>query len=298
MKVWRALVVVGVVLVVMSMGGLAIHQPARSTSSVNLPANGSGTDVLLVHGYSVGNSGTSGPSIFQSGVNIYQQLVSEGYNVGIVSYYGYFTVTFSNGYTYTDSSFYGTANTPIQDVSAEMAKFITQFTASAPVTMDIVAHSMGGLVTMYMLENYQFPNVDLKNVITIATPFGGSPFASIVSYLGLDIFVGYQADQMAPGSSFLTDLQSNLGSAYGTYSHTVWIVYAGNYDPWWGYLFFSGDNDGVVSVRSAASAGYDYLYYFNDLHTSFLDSYTWSGISYFEDQAVANTISANLAGSY
>lgn len=298
MKVWRTLVVVGVVLVVMSMGGLAIHQPARSTLPVNLPANGSGTDVLLVHGYSVGNTGTSAGSVFKGGVNIYQQLVSEGYNVGVVSYYGYFTVTFSNGYTYTDSSYFGTANTPIQDVSAEMAKFLTQFTATTPVTMDIVAHSMGGLVTMYMLEHYQFPNMNLKNVITIATPFGGSPFASIVSYLGLGIFVGYQADQMAPGSSFLTSLQSNLGSAYGTYSGTVWIVYCGNYDPWWGYLFFSGNNDGVVSDRSAASAGCDYLYYFNDLHTSGLDGYTWSGISYFEDQSVANTISANLAGSY
>ncbi len=36
----------------------------------------------------------------------------------------------------------------------------------------------------------------------------------------------------------------------------------------------------------------------NDVHTYFLDNLTWSGISYFEDPAVAQEILNNLSGSY
>ncbi len=154
---------------------------------------------------------------------------------------------------------------------------------------------MGGLITAYMLEHYRLP-VNLKYVIYIASPFGGSPFASIASYLGLSIIVGNQVNEMKSGSSFLNSLQYYNYYLHYNYPYTKYIVYAGNYDPWWGYLFFSGDNDGVVSVSSSANIYFNYGYVFNDLHTSFLDSFTLSGISYFEDQTVANYIIYNLSG--
>ncbi|MEM3977376.1 MAG: hypothetical protein QW283_04265 [Thermoplasmata archaeon] len=52
----------------------------------------------------------------------------------------------------------------------------------------------------------------------------------------------------------------------------------------------------MVSVSSSASIYFNYGYVFNDLHTSMLDSFTWSGISYFEDQNVANYLIYNLGG--
>ncbi|MGC8688612.1 MAG: esterase/lipase family protein [Thermoplasmata archaeon] len=252
------------------------------------------TFVLLIHGYSI--TGTEGSDQWQSGVNIYSQLLSRGYVVGEVAYYGTFKVTFSNGFSFVDSNFYGTSDTPIESIANELSIAINYLSSRyGYVNLDIIAHSMGGLITAYMLEHYRLP-VNLKYVIYIASPFGGSPFASIASYLGLSIIVGNQVNEMYSGSSFLNSLQYYKYYLYYNYPYTKYIVYAGNYDPWWGYLFFSGDNDGVVSVASSANIYFNYGYVFNDLHTSFLDSFTWSGISYFEDQTVANYIIYNLSG--
>ncbi len=299
MRIVKIFVVLGAFLFIASSFGAFPHYSPETGNQAFQPATSSNTYVLLVHGYAVADTGgtpTSTP--FTSGVNVYNQLVSEGYIVGLVSYYGTFTVTFSNGYTYTNSNFQGTANTPIQDISYQLGDFITSFSSGQHINLDIVAHSMGGLVTMYMLEHFTFPNVNLENVIFIASPFGGSPFASVAQYLGLGWYVGTEAYQMVSGSSFLNDLHNNLGNAYSNFGHTTWIAYAGNYDPWWGYLFFSGDNDGVVSVNSAFDVSLNHVYVFGDIHTSSLDWLTWDGVSYFEDQSVANEISYNLAGYY
>lgn len=252
------------------------------------------TFVILIHGYSI--SGTEGSDSWQSGVNIYQQLLNKGYIVGEVAYYGTFKLTLSNGFIFEDSNFYGTSNTPIENIAYELSLAINSiYYHYGEVNMDIVAHSMGGLIAAYMLEHYKIP-VNLKYVISIASPFGGSPFASIASYLGLNIFVGNQVDEMISGSSFLNSLQANEYYLHYNYPGTTYIVYAGDYDPWWGYIFFNDDNDGVVSVSSSTNIYFNYGYLFNDVHTSWLDSFTWSGISYFEDQNVANYIVYNLAG--
>ncbi|MDP8011363.1 MAG: esterase/lipase family protein [Thermoplasmata archaeon] len=255
------------------------------------------TFVILVHGYSI--TGTEGSDQWQMGVNIYQQLVDSGYIVGVVQYYGEFQVSYSNGYVFSDPNFYGTSNTPIENIAQELAYSIENLANTyGNVNLDIIAHSMGGLVTAYMLENYVLP-VNLENVIYIASPFNGSPFANIASYLGLDIMVGYQVDEMLSGSSFLSNLQNNYQNIINNYGSTTFIVYQGTYDPWWGYLFFNSDNDGVVSINSATSTYYDYLYTFpNDVHTQWLDQFTAYGISYFEDQSVANQIIYNLGGNY
>ncbi|MFP3317642.1 MAG: alpha/beta hydrolase [Thermoplasmata archaeon] len=252
------------------------------------------TFVILIHGYSM--TGTEGSDQWQSGVNIYNQLLNKGYVVGEVSYYGTFKLVFSNGFSFIDSSFYGTSDTPIESIAYELSLAIkVLYNHYGYINIDIVSHSMGGLITAYMLEHYKLP-VNLKYVIFIASPFGGSPLASIASYLGLTIFVGNQVKEMTPGSSFLQNLNTYEYYLHINYPKTNYIVYAGDYDPWWGYLFFSGDNDGVVSVSSSANIYFNYGYVFNDLHTSSLDSFTWSGISYFEDQTVANYIIYNLAG--
>lgn len=263
-----------------------------------LPAHGatSPTFVILVHGYSL--TGTEGSDQWQSGVNIYQQLIDAGYIVGVVAYYGDFYINYSNGYQFYDPSFQGTSNTPIENIAQELyAGLQDLYLEYGNVNLDIVAHSMGGLIVSEMMENEQLP-LNVENVIFIGTPFLGSPFASIASYLGLDIIVGYQVDEMVPGSSFLTNIQNNMNNISIYYPSTQLIAYAGNYDPWWGYVFFNGDNDGVVSVNSATAIDYNYAYVFPDLHTSELDSITYSGISYFEDQNVANTIISNLNFNY
>ena len=279
-----ALLFLGISAPLYSGSGASAAAPLYAPASPN-------TYVILVHGYSPGDtSGTPSSGTWTCGVNFESQLISAGYTVGVVSYYGEFTITFSNGYTYTNSSFFGTANTPIQNIGAQLGMAMSRVFTSGTTSLDIVAHSMGGLVTLYALEHYYNPYISLKNVIFIASPFGGSPFANVAQYLGLSGIVGYEAYQMVGGSSFLTGLQNNLGNAFSNYPGFVWTVFAGNYDPWWGYLFFNGANDGVVSVNSATYLGYNNLYVFPDLHTGFLDSFTWFGVSYFQDQNVASTM--------
>ncbi len=282
--------------VVVALFFLGIWAPVHSepTHSATVPLSttaSSGTYVILVHGYNPGDtSGTPSTGTWTCGVSFESQLVSAGYTVGVVSYYGEFTIAFSNGYAYSNSSFFGTSNTPIQNIGSQLGIAMSKIFTSGTTSVDIVAHSMGGLVTLYALEHYYDPHIALRNVIFIATPFGGSPFASVAQFLGLSGVVGCEANQMVSGSSFLTGLQNNLGNAYSNYPGFIWTVFAGNYDPWWGYLFFSGGNDGVVSVNSAAYLGYNSIYVFPDLHTGSLDGYTWYGISYFQDQSVANTM--------
>lgn len=263
-----------------------------------IPVHGSppANFVILVHGYSM--SGTEGSDQWQSGVNIYNQLVDAGYVVGVVAYYGGFFINYSNGYQFYDPTFYGTSNTPIESISQELYTGLENlYNQYGAVNIDIVSHSMGGLVVSYMMENYQVP-LSIENVIFIGTPFLGSPFASIASYLGLDAIIGFQVDEMVPGSSFLNNLQANMNNIAYNYPYTTMIVYAGNYDPWWGYLFFSGDNDGVVSVNSASGVAYNYMYEFPDVHISELDSLTYSGISYYQDQNLVNTLLDNLNFNY
>ncbi|MGC9123512.1 MAG: alpha/beta fold hydrolase [Thermoplasmata archaeon] len=257
------------------------------------------TFVILINGYTV-----SGVGYWEMGVDIYQQLVHAGYIVGIMSYYGPFAINFSNGYQYIIPNFNGTNNTPIEVIAAQLANaLITIKNNYGNVNFDIVAHSMGGLITMYMLENYILP-INLKNVITIGSPFEGTNAAYVAYFLGM-IGVsgyqnpGYQDKEMMPGSAFITKLNYYQSNVTSNYPKTVMIAYAGNYDPWWGYiLFFGADNDGLVPEYSALGFHHNYQFVFPDLHSPGWDKYTFRGICFFEDQNVANTILNNLSGNY
>ncbi|MGP6220510.1 esterase/lipase family protein [Caldiplasma sukawensis] len=278
-------------------GSLSSHHIYREYNSAIVTSQ---TVVILVAGYTPGDTGTADPGTWHSGVNIYDQLVSKGYTVGSVCYYGNsFYINFSNGYRYVNNNYFGSDNTPIQEIGSYLGYALESIFSDSSYNVDIVAHSMGGLITLYMLEHFDMKNVNLENVIFMGTPFDGSPFASIAQYIGLSGFAGYQAQEMECGSSFLNNLDCNAHVAVSNYPQTNWIVYAGTYNPWWGYIFFPfQNNDGVVSECSATYLGYTYLYTFNVVHASFLDPLTAGGVSYFQDQNVANTIIENLAGIY
>ncbi|MGC8585811.1 MAG: lipase family alpha/beta hydrolase [Thermoplasmata archaeon] len=268
-------------------------------SSASFADQNGQTFVILVNGYTV-----SGNGYWMMGVNIYQQLVNAGYTVGIMSYYGPFSINFSNGYQYIYSNFNGTNNTPIEVIAAQFAEALINLSYMyGNVTVDIVAHSMGGLITMYMMENYILP-VNINSVITIGTPFEGSNLAWVSYYLGkigLQSYKnsGYQDVELMPNSTFIKTLNEYQSNVTSNYPNTVIIAYAGNYDPWWGYVAFPfQQNDGLVSDPSALGFYHNYQYVFPDLHSPDWDKYTFGGVSYFEDQNVANTILNNLSGNY
>ena len=249
--------------------------------------------VILVHGFNP--TTVPAPSVWYYGTDIYQQLLNRGYHVGVVSYYGTFTLTLSNGRTFFDPYFYGTTNTPIESVGIELGRALTVLFGAQPVTIDIVGHSMGGLVTLYMLEHMRLPNVHLQNVVFLGSPLGGAPITQLTQY---DNMSGYQAQEMEAGSPFLTALQSHLPWAKANYPHTEWLVYAGDADTSWGMTYFGGPNDGLVAVQSDVALGYSHLYEFPDLHIPSLDVYDPGHVSYFEDWNVVHELEANFAGHY
>ncbi len=156
------------------------------------------------------------------GINIYQQLAEAGYLLGIVSYYGPFVINFSNGYQY---------------IIVNLTNLWVNF------NFEIISHSMGGLMTMYMLENYVLP-VNLLNVITIGTPFKGSNLAlvlHVIGELGINITfngasgftnMGYQDIEPEQNSASLNNLNEYQSNVTSNYPNAVIIAYEGKYDPW------------------------------------------------------------------
>jgi pimeloyl-ACP methyl ester carboxylesterase len=146
----------------------------------------------------------------------------------------------------------------------------TKFTGKK---VDIVAHSMGGLVSRSAIENHEASAV-VKNLITLGTPHQGSPLVGLRYLLGIIVAsdgiaesVAYNVStqgikDMLPGSSFLTKLNSNTKSDVPYYA-----LFAENdpceaYAPFLGIqlalcwppsneIFLQGKDDGVVQERSA-----------------------------------------------
>jgi hypothetical protein len=250
--------------------------------------------VILVHGWDL----TTQPAwyVWSYGVDLEQQLEKAGYIVGVASYYGTFTLGFSNGTVLTDPSFLGTPSTPIENISLELGKMIDRAFAYRTVYLDLVGHSMGGLVIEYMLEHVRLSKVLLRNVIFLGSPLNGAPLSSLTPWLNL---TGYQAQEMSIGSPFLTALQAGFASARSNYPGIEWLCYAGDADPLWAWAFFSGQpNDGLVEVASAETVPHNHAYVFADLHVPNLDVYSPGSVSYFEDQRVADEMLDNFAGHY
>lgn len=126
-------------------------------------------------------------------------------------------------------------------------------------SVDIVAHSMGGLVTLAYISGFAAVPYegDIGKLVTLGTPFFGAPFADLLSTLfslSRGIFFGKQVDQMARGSEFLW----NLGQAWKRSSFrqekkadVLTVV---------GTLNFTGvgrDGDGLVPLASASLSDLD-----------------------------------------
>jgi hypothetical protein len=109
--------------------------------------------------------------------------------------------------------------------------------------VDIVAHSMGGLISRVVVDYTQRrltadglsfpPFVLVEDVATLSTPHNGSLSAAACDPGG-DPDLRLQCDQMLPGSPFLASLSNNPQSAMGT-----------------DWTLISSNNDRVVDLPSA-----------------------------------------------
>ncbi|HEX2038733.1 MAG TPA: hypothetical protein VHF47_03255 [Acidimicrobiales bacterium] len=135
----------------------------------------------------------------------------------------------------------------LEHLGYELAWMIHREFSSRGVTVDVVAHSMGGLITRYALAQVARGHADfppylyVEDIVTLGTPHAGTGWANFCWTT--------QCEQMRPGSSFVNWLASNAPNPQGS-GGTDWTA-VGSY------------NDEIVSETSAVSmsASHKVLYH-------------------------------------
>lgn len=119
-----------------------------------------------------------------------------------------------------------TVDTPIQTIAKQLANYIYSTYTAHGQAVDIVAHSMGGLIARTALDYTKSqaagfpPSLLVKHVVAFSTPFTGVGPNTIQAVPGL---AGtFQAGQVSTGSSLLKTL-SNDGAPAGS-GGTNWLV--------------------------------------------------------------------------
>ena len=141
----------------------------------------------------------------------------------------------------------------IEDLAAAFSTFLSglKYTDGAPVQqVDVVAHSMGGLVLRCYLSGkqnsagmFQPPAaIHIRKAVFLATPHFGTPIASLLP-------ITKQVQEMSSGSAFLFGL-ATWNDATDDLRGVDAIAAAGNGGT--GTLTTAGFDDGVVPLTSAA----------------------------------------------
>jgi hypothetical protein len=143
-----------------------------------------------------------------------------------------------------------TSDTPIQYISKKLAWYIYNSWTSHGIGVNVVAHSMGGLIVRYAIDQVQRkkpgwpPQIIVPNVFTFGTPHDGideGPFQ-----VGC-IFTGNNDDQcrqMDKSSSFIEYLRDNARNPQG------------HYGTWWSLA--GSDDDDTVNETSATDMSVDF----------------------------------------
>ena len=163
--------------------------------------------------------------------------------------------------SYYDNSFGFNTDTPIEEVAAAVARAIQNFydgrNDSAPI--DVVSHSMGGLVFRSMIAQECFvDNSILRRYISLGTP-----------HYGQNAETSYEAQQMKYGSSFLWHLGEAWHFDGRGWSAESTLCIAGLSD-----IYFAGPTssgsywDGLVHAWSASLGGDVPVRYVNRSHSS------------------------------
>ena len=208
--------------------------------------------VVFLHGYDLNSSSDAG-SVWNNMIKLLKS--DAGYAESDLHAYSYYSSAFGNN-----------KNTPIRTVAESVANEIAElYYENGMQPVDLVAHSMGGLIVRAMLAYNLIDRQCLGRFITLGTPHYGQNMENDNS---LDL-AGKQADQMKYGSIFLWELADAWHFNGKTLPNTLCI--AGVYD--------TKNNsrwDGLVHVWSAA-LGDAPCRYVNKCHAPILSSSTSTG---------------------
>lgn len=109
--------------------------------------------------------------------------------------------------------------TSIPVISKELANFIeTNYTANS-VTVDIVAHSLGGLIVRKMLDLWG-DDLWVEDVVTLGTPHAGVAVGAGLTALGCNNPKDKQCEEASAVSDFIRDLSHNPQSVI----RTAWTI--------------------------------------------------------------------------
>ncbi|MCX2729377.1 hypothetical protein OOZ19_03920 [Saccharopolyspora sp. NFXS83] len=216
---------------------VALGAPAHAAGQdVPAPLAGASNPVYFVHGY----DGDGARNCEDAWGDAIKHFSEKGWNKGSLKTVGYY-----EGDTACDTDVASATNgTRIKDIAAKFAHQIYDQHTSKGESIDVVAHSMGGLVTRVALlgsaQGWEgFPKAKLKvgDVVTLGTPHQGVK-------CGTDCPTDAQWRSMHPDSEFMKVLhapENRLSESWA--DGTDWS-------------FASSDQDGTVSGDSAIDEGH------------------------------------------
>jgi triacylglycerol esterase/lipase EstA (alpha/beta hydrolase family) len=213
----------------------ASHANAASTSISSRP-------ILFIHGF---NPFGLGEDCKDDWAIMETALRAQGFT-GPMSTLGYY---FDDPNCDVMTSPHGSILTPIQDLAKDLAWSIYNSYSSQGVSVDVVAHSMGGLMTRYALYRIAVgdtsypPFLKIAHVATLGTPYTGYSLTAESCHI---VAVNVECWQMFPLSFFIADLKNSQALLPQGQGGTTWSNVGSNAD----ILELS---DGFVGSASATS---------------------------------------------
>jgi pimeloyl-ACP methyl ester carboxylesterase len=197
------------------------------------PASAADPQLLLVHGHGAADKGKDcNGGTWREALRYYQDAGGRARSsMTTIGYYpgdkGVCDVMIGDGNASNER--------PIQDIARDLAIYVDDAYTSRGIPVDVIAHSMGGLVTRVALlgsaqgwDGFPSRKLNVDNVVTLSTPYRGVANPSAAD--------DRQWEQMAPGSGFLKRLHANgsgLGEAWA--DGTDWTLAGSSEDATVGY---------------------------------------------------------------
>lgn len=154
-----------------------------------------------------------------------------------------------------------TADASIRHLGYHFAWYVYDHFSSVGVPVDLVGHSMGGLIIRYALAQTQLHHPDfppylyVEDVVTLGTPHQGSNWSGWC-------FLALECNEIFPSSSFMSWLATNAQNPQGQ-GGTDWTTIA-SYDDTYVSEGSGTGMDATHKIRYLGSMNIEHSDYYND----------------------------------